>query len=87
MAREEVGEFRYRLKNTGSSSAKYGLCEVCRTHCAEMWMQTEQRKASDPDGTFWTYWKTSSLFGHKKCLISARRSGMVVNQSEKGERT
>lgn len=86
MAREDAGDFRYRLRSTGCSSARYGLCEVCRTHCAEVWVQVEQRRVSDPDGAFWTYWKTSSLFGHKECLISMRRSDMVAIHSDEGGR-
>jgi hypothetical protein len=36
-----AGHCKYRLETTCDNSAKYGLCEVCREHASEVFMQTE----------------------------------------------
>lgn len=68
--------FAYRIKSTNANSAKYGACEVCRGHCSEVFMQTEQRGYVDPDtGTMgYTYHgAAATLFGHKDCVMSRQR--------------
>lgn len=48
----------YRLKSTGYSSARYGVCEVCGLHCAEVYMQVRV--------------KGNDRFGHEDCLVKSR---------------
>ena len=74
---EQKEIYRYSLKSTGGSSSKYGTCEVCKQHVAEVFAQYEERHYKfEHDGeTFegWTYNKCHSYFGHKDCLLSKRR--------------
>ena len=71
---------RYRLTSTGHSSIRFGKCEVCGTHTAEVFHQVEQKlypryseepQAADaPTGYTWTFWRCTDLFGHEECLKS-----------------
>lgn len=65
--------FRYRLTSTGSSSAKFGPCEVCGKHATEVFQQVEE--VSYEGG--WTQHGCSRLFGHTECLVTKRQH---VNQ-------
>lgn len=83
-------EFRnwvYRLSSTSHSSAKYGVCEICRKHCSEVFMQGEQREvvlddndppdvlATHPDRIDHTFYGCRPhAFGHEACLIGIRKS-------------
>jgi hypothetical protein len=62
--------YRYRLISTGCSSARYGNCEICGEHCAEIFHQVEERQYKP--GRF-TRHQCSDLWGHKECLKSSRR--------------
>lgn len=62
--------YRYQLTNTGHSSAKFGNCEICRTHASEVWSQSEQRQYKPGR---WTYHQCTSLFGHRDCLEKQQR--------------
>jgi len=74
------GQYRYRIKNTGYGSQRYGPCEVCKQPCSETHLQVEERfyRHFLPDGTVrsegWTQYECNSLFGHEACLIARRRS-------------
>lgn len=79
--------YRYRLSSTGASSDRYGVCEPCGLHSAEVFIQTETRvfqlspeamaiprvAALHPDGFGETYHQCRTLFGHEDCLVRARR--------------
>lgn len=79
-------EYRYHLKGTGSSSARFGDCECCGKPVSDVWSQTEEAsfpldeidiadpRYADPSGIGWTQHGCTTLFGHRECLISARRS-------------
>lgn len=62
--------YRYRLISTGHSSTRYGSCEICGEHCAEVYHQVEERQYKP--GRF-TRYQCSDLWGHKECLESSRR--------------
>jgi hypothetical protein len=82
----KLNKYHYRLTSTGGSSYKYGLCEVCRTHVSEVFLQTEVREyqiyASDPPevrrlhpaAIGYTEYKCHTIFGHMACLESRRRN-------------
>lgn len=61
---------RYRLKNTGDSSQKYGPCGVCERHCSEVWVQSVEREFAPG-----RYAHETHRFGHKDCLVSQRIGG------------
>lgn len=70
----DAGQFRYRIKSLGASSAKFGPCEVCAKHVADVLLQTEGTCYLEDDGTLQTtYYGCRDLFGHEACLRSARR--------------
>jgi len=53
-----------KMTSTGSSSAKYGLCEICGEHVSEVWM----RSVKDSAG----YYVGRHAFGHAECLKVAK---------------
>ncbi|KDR28522.1 MULTISPECIES: hypothetical protein [Caballeronia] len=72
--------FRYRMKTTGSSSERYGACEVCNQHASEVFHLTSAMlydRKSAGGGFGWTPYHCLSLFGHRECL-EARRIGQPV---------
>ncbi len=72
MTRE--GDYKYKLSNTGYSSAKYGPCEVCKNPVSEVFYQSEQQAYIDHKKTLsWTFYKCKSYFGHYKCLIEMQK--------------
>lgn len=46
-------------KSTGHGSARYGPCEVCGHHCAEVFIA--------PDG------RGDYVFGHRECLAAVAK--------------
>lgn len=60
---------RYKLINTGYSSSRYGLCEICNKHVSEVFHQIEEKKYSGG----WTRHNCHNLYGHSKCLKAERR--------------
>lgn len=77
--------YRYNLKSTGASSAKYGNCEVCDKHASEVFYQTEERTYELP--TFpanysgWTGHGCFSYYGHEECLKSQQRNELEVENA------
>ena len=61
--------YRYRLTNTGHSSARFGPCEVCGLHVSEVYIQIEQREFESG----WTGYECFSYFGHEACLRGKQR--------------
>ncbi len=61
--------YQYTLVSTGGSSHKYGVCEVCKKHCAEVFYQIERV----PYSGGYTKQGCTNLFGHQECLQNARR--------------
>lgn len=53
-------------RDTGRSSRELGPCEVCQSHCSEVWIERTMGVSSDSDGTF-EYHK-GYRFGHEACL-------------------
>lgn len=71
----EAGQYRYRMRNTGHSSTKFGPCEICGNHVAEVFYQVEGTCYAEDDGSLYpTYAGCRSLFGHETCLKNARRN-------------
>lgn len=69
-----VGDYRYRLSSTGANSATHGSCEICNTHCSEVFMQVEERFYVVELGLEgWTQHGCNTYFGHEACLRSRRR--------------
>lgn len=67
-----IDKYRYRIKNTGFSSKRFGNCEVCGKHVSEVYFQVEQRTVLMNDGTpFWS--RSGDWFGHKECLESKQK--------------
>ncbi len=58
---------KYTLRNTGDSSARYGLCEVCGKHCSEVHIQQEYTQYAPGQFTH-----DDVLMGHAHCLQSVR---------------
>ena len=48
----------YYFRALGASSAKYGPCEVCGQHVAEMWIRSDGREQA---------------FGHEACVRKAEK--------------
>ena len=72
------GDFRYRARSTGSSSARYGACEVCHEHCSEVFIQTtleafalEPGEPGEENGIGWAH--RGCKFGHEACLVGLRK--------------
>jgi hypothetical protein len=63
--------YKYKLTSTGSSSQKYGNCEVCKGHVIEVFIQTEEKSFIYESREHWS--QQNSIFGHKECLISIRK--------------
>ena len=69
-----IRTYKYRIKSTGDSSAKFGPCEVCGKHASEVFYQVEERKYTRyDDSTGWTRYECRDFFGHEKCLRGQRR--------------
>lgn len=64
-------EYRYKINSTGSSSIKYGNCEVCKKSVTEVFMQSEEKRFVYNNQEYWA--KQNNIFGHKECLINKRR--------------
>jgi hypothetical protein len=64
--------FRYRIESTGSSSARFGVCEVCKLPVSDVHYQVEEEQIADEDGGGWMY-GGHTLFGHRECLEKQRR--------------
>lgn len=62
--------YRYKITSTGSSSKKYGVCEVCKKECTEVFLQTQEKKFTYQNTEHWT--QGNKIFGHKDCLINKR---------------
>ena len=75
---EVTGDYRYRIRATGMSSARLGACEVCGGHCSEAYHQVEQVRFIVGGVTRWTHYKTRDLFGHEPCLRGQRRAGVAA---------
>lgn len=71
-------KYRYTLKSTGHSSAKFGLCEVCGKHVSEVFVQTEMQFYEDEFGSGWTYYECEDYFGHERCLRSKRGGNKMI---------
>jgi len=52
----------YRIKSLGASSSQFGPCEVCGAHVSEVFLQVGMTRSG------------GDLFGHRACLVAARRS-------------
>jgi len=65
-----VGEKAYRIRTTEDSSHRYGNCEICGKHCAEVFIQSSI-KVCEIDGKKFAAHDSNS-FGHEECLIAKR---------------
>lgn len=63
----------YRLKSTGASSDKYGLCEICNKHCSEVFGQTEV-KGFIFESKVEKYAEGGRIYGHLDCLKSKQKA-------------
>ncbi|GAC1455460.1 MAG: hypothetical protein PVSMB1_04930 [Gemmatimonadaceae bacterium] len=57
------------MRSTGASSLKYGPCEVCMEHAAEVWIGT-------PDNGY------SHVFGHRSCVEKAIHDPKLFEKAE-----
>lgn len=65
----EAPGYRYRMKNTGHSSTRFGDCQLCGKHVSEVHYQTEQRRYDRGDGTTgYTTRGCRAIYGHAECL-------------------
>jgi hypothetical protein len=76
-----MNRYRYRIKSTGESSAKYGACEVCGKHVSEVFYQVEEKFFRFPAGSGWTQHDCRSYFGHRACLMDRRRGHKQMEPS------
>ena len=64
--------YRYRIKSTGHSSRRFGVCEVCGGHCAEVKAydreHAEERfwDLGDPSDDGWKVLKVDLLKGDRR---------------------
>lgn len=68
--------YHYRISSTHSNSDKYGVCEICKKHASEVFMQSEQRDYFNPitNEISQTYADCRPhTFGHEQCLLSIQR--------------
>ena len=69
--------YKYKIYSTGESSNKYGVCEVCKKHCSEVFSITEERKYKFEHNQEiyegYTFADCQNYFGHKDCLLSKVR--------------
>jgi hypothetical protein len=70
---KQQGDYVYRIRNTGESSAKLGNCERCQKPASEVFHQVEGKLFDNFGALAVTYHDTTSLFGHADCLTSSRR--------------
>ena len=64
----------YRLTNMMNSSAKYGACMVCDKPVSEVHLQTEYGQYPK-QGSGYSWMDRCGLWGHKDCVIGARKIG------------
>lgn len=61
-----MDRYRYRLRNSGYGSQRYGNCEVCGEYCSEVFILIEKKKMTQEKG--WTGHNCiECLFGHEDC--------------------
>lgn len=60
---------KFTIKSTGAGSDKYGTCEICRKHCAEVFQQRKEQEYRPGQFCY-----ISIMFGHQDCLVSQRPS-------------
>ena len=74
------GDLRFRLRNTGDSSARLGPCEVCGLHCSEVYLQATLQAYEAPElegGLGWSYLPGPD-FGHRACLVASRNPNAEI---------
>lgn len=77
-------KYRYRIRNTGYSSKRFGLCEVCGKHASEVFSQIEEvhcKGEGRDEKDFWSQWDCTNLWGHKQCLVSKRRKPYKLQEA------
>lgn len=78
---------RYRLKSTGHSSDRYGVCEVCKQHTSEVFHLTCQmlyERKQHGGGFGWTGAHCVCVFGHVECLKARRIGSPVMTMTGEG---
>lgn len=65
--------YRYRIRSTGYSSARFGPCEICGKHVSDVHSQVEEVEYTWDGIKKWTRYECSNYFGHKECLEKQRR--------------
>ena len=68
--------YHYKLTSTHSNSYKYGVCEICKKHVSDVFVQSEQRDFFSPveNKIMRTFADCRPhAFGHEQCLRSIRR--------------
>lgn len=67
-------QYRYRLTEANYPAFHAGKCDVCDEHADPLYLQIEERHYITPEGyRGMTFSGCKSLYGHKECLITARR--------------
>lgn len=76
------GDIRWCVRSTGNSSHKYGPCQVCGEHAAEVFSLNRQIRipawagAPEEFPASWA-WLAPYRLGHERCV-----SGLVANPEE-----
>lgn len=67
----------YRIRSTGETSAKFGACMVCAEYVSDVHLQVEgvtfMADHGDVEHLAVTHHECKTLFGHRECLVGARR--------------
>lgn len=71
------GEYVYRISSTFASSSKYGNCEVCGNHVAEVYSQVEAKEYTFDGKEGYTYHNCHNIFGHKECIQNKMKVGAL----------
>jgi len=67
---------KFTLHSTGHSSSRYGACELCKLHCAEVFIQATFEAfpgdvADGEDAVQWAH--RGHQFGHEACLLAVQK--------------
>ena len=65
-----MGTYQYKIKSTGSNSNKFGLCDVCKRHVSETFIQQERKSfySAETNQIELTHAGCITRFGHYDCL-------------------
>jgi hypothetical protein len=76
--------YRYKLKKTIFSSARFGSCEICKQYARTVFTLTEYKwDEADPEddweGGWLAYECERTKYGHKECLEKQMKNGIITS--------